>query len=287
MRKRPKDFYQKKINNPYFPKKPSKSGSLKRLFFFILFFAAIGFVCYMLFSPKFQIGSISIEGNSFAKTEELNSRVQNFIKQRIFFIIPQSNILLISKKKLEKELYNNYHFENITIFKNLPSTLEIKVKEKEAVLVWIDDNGQYYIDKKGFAFQQVPIAATVQNISEKTSLIRSDATLANIPKVSSGGYGVAELGKDILSENEVGFIIDIDNKLSQETSFEILQYEVLNPTMVDIAAITQYGWQIRFKTDGDINEQIAALNLVLSDKIDSLQNLNYIDLRFGSRVFYK
>jgi hypothetical protein len=51
------------------------------------------------------------------------------------------------------------------------------------------------------------------------------------------------------------------------------------------------GWQIYFSLDpdSDINTQLVKLNLLLSGEIplENRKNLEYIDLRFKDRAFYK
>lgn len=55
----------------------------------------------------------------------------------------------------------------------------------------------------------------------------------------------------------------------------------------EINITTKQGYEIYFDNNIDLDGQLNNLNMVLNQKIDNPENLQYIDLRFSDRVYYK
>ena len=74
-------------------------------------------------------------------------------------------------------------------------------------------------------------------------------------------------------------------------NFQINLTEALITSPIRLNVTTGEGWQIYFNLQGnpDINSQITKLNLLLNGDITPTirKTLQYIDLRFQDRAFYK
>ncbi len=57
--------------------------------------------------------------------------------------------------------------------------------------------------------------------------------------------------------------------------------------VLKIDARTNEGWQAIFMPSQNFSQQLDNLKIVLREKLKNRENLEYIDLRFGNRVFYK
>lgn len=66
---------------------------------------------------------------------------------------------------------------------------------------------------------------------------------------------------------------------------DVVSLAVNDPTLI---VATDEGWDIRFDTSGDLNQQLTKLATTLTELGPSKRpSLTYIDVRFGDRVFYQ
>jgi hypothetical protein len=59
------------------------------------------------------------------------------------------------------------------------------------------------------------------------------------------------------------------------------------PLLPEVTMVTTQGWKVYFKIDTDPEYQAKLLETILGQKITNRSKLEYIDLRFGERVFYR
>ena len=92
------------------------------------------------------------------------------------------------------------------------------------------------------------------------------------------------LRKEYLKQNNVS---DQDLvKIAYEEIFEDFPCDYIK-TIKDIEVKTTEGWKIYLSTYLDFTTQVDNLNLVLKEKLTNRENLEYIDVRFIDRVYYK
>ena len=84
-------------------------------------------------------------------------------------------------------------------------------------------------------------------------------------------------------------IYEIEKNLKDNFQINLSDALISTPIRLDIK--TGEGWQIYFNTDtdSDITSQLTKLDLLLQKEIsaESRQSLQYIDLRFKDRAYYK
>lgn len=77
-----------------------------------------------------------------------------------------------------------------------------------------------------------------------------------------------------------------DFKIEYEEIFEDFPCDYIK-TVKDIEVTTNEGWKIYLTLYLDFDQQINNLNLVLKEKLTQRENLEYIDVRFTDRVYFK
>ncbi|MCX6764952.1 MAG: hypothetical protein NT148_00195, partial [Candidatus Nealsonbacteria bacterium] len=153
--------------------------------------------------------------------------------------------------------------EKISIKINLPDTVSAEIIEKTPAGCWCKDSDCYYFDKYGIVYQK-------NSKCDSLLIIVSDKD----PEVS----------KQIISEDNLKDILKIFNE-------SIGQAEIEDIKISDDKVIleSKQGWIAYFKPYDDTSGQIVNLKAILEQKVgpSKLSQLNYIDLRFGNKVFYK
>jgi hypothetical protein len=97
-----------------------------------------------------------------------------------------------------------------------------------------------------------------------------------------------DIGKQEISKELAEGILKIDRILKDNFSVEPREI-TLSFSRETLEIGTSEGWKIYFEPKGDIESQIMNLDLLLKEKISSKdrKNLDYIDLRYGNKIFYK
>lgn len=251
--------------------KKRKSIFKRKIFWFFLFFLIIfgAGIYYGFYYKIFEIKEILISGNKKVKTEEAKLLIEEKITHKIFFI-ETKNIFLANIKEIQQALLLKFpRIQTIDISKDWLGILSVKITEREPVGNLCNLNSCYLFDKEGVIFEA---ASQDSEILMKIEPQEQQLTL----------------GKQEISREIVRAILEIDKLLKE--NFLVKPEEItlsLNRATLEIK--TSEGWKIYFEIQGDIEAQILNLNLFLKEKIKSQErkNLDYIDLRYGNKIFYK
>jgi cell division septal protein FtsQ len=283
MRKR--DYSTKRYKNPFFARKDHSKR--KRVFYWLLFLVILGTIIYILFYSKFfTIKNIEVSGNTNINAAEVINIINKQLQKRRFLFFKQSNIFLVNKSKIEKRILENYVLDKIKIRRKFPDTIKIELFEKLSSIVWLTGEQAYYVDLQGIASSHVNNQQINQAQDGQVDVLRHKIIAQNLPLVYDlESRGVA-IGERVASQKVIDFIIKLVENLEKLINYEIAYYN-FNARSREVEAVTTEGWQIKFSIDADLNSQLDNLMLLLQEKIKNPRDLDYIDLRFGERVFYR
>lgn len=248
-----------------------KKSLLKNRFFwrFLFILGILGTIFYFLiFSSIFQIKEIKISGNQSIATNFLKETIEPTIEKKFLFFSSRS-IFLVNLKEINKVFSEKFpKLASVNLKRDFPDVLILEVKEREAVGVWCQKENCFLIDQEGVIFEK--------GLSETKLIIQSQEK-----------EGESSLGEMVMEKNHLQSILEIQRKLAENFQIKIGEFFILPKGK--LTARTTEGWQIYFDISGDIAKQILNLSLVLEKKIsaEKRKNLEYIDLRFDNRVYYK
>jgi len=229
-----------------------KSILRKRSFwFFILFLIMLGSLAHLFFfSSVFQIKQVRISGTDGISQEEI----------RAFF--PGGNIFLLNSAEIKKDVLTSFpEIAEVKIDRNFPSTLNVEIEERVALLLWCNEDEECFLtDKTGKCFEQVSFAET------------------ELSRV----FGE----KELLTEKTVSQTLEIEQKAKKDLALVIEKVILVSSQRLD--AKTTEGWEIYFNLEKDLTWQLTQLHLILERQIspEEREVLQYIDLRF-EKVYYK
>ena len=235
----------------------------------IFVFAGLARISY------FRIKNVAIEGNATLGSEELMSGVLGAMTGNYFLIFPKNNILLASSGEIETKILNDFpRVKSISISKNLPGSLSVKIEERKSTALLCRDAppaGEcYFLDENGFAFEKSPYFSG--NIFIKFTDER------NV------GNSVSDTGQLISEEQFKGLMALIDS--ASGNGVEITDVVLKKEGIYNLN--TQEGWKIILSERNDLKIAADNLRITLESKIkDKRPTLEYIDLRLANKVFYK
>ena len=290
MRRRLKDYNKKKYSNPFFKKKENASFGRGQAFYYgaknrkvigfwkkiILFFVFLIFIClifgavYFIFCyPYFSIKNTEISGLEKINKVEIEGALEKQISRKRFFIFNQENIFVFDVKKFEEEINSKYNLVSLNVNKELPDFLKIEVAEKRPALVWKTGEKFYEVDEAGIVIRE----------------ILADEANQGVPIVYDEKNIERAIKEVALSDMMAGFIVNFKKRIDDRSDIKITHFKASDDLL---KAQTSEGWEIYLSGQDSLDQQVEKLFLFLKNKKMTVgSNLNYIDLRFEDRVYYK
>lgn len=134
-------FSSKKRGFARFLKKPAIAG-----FVFLI-------VYFIFFSQFFVIKKIRIEGNKNIPSADMEKVINDKLSRPIIKFIPGNNFFLAKNEEIERALLSEfYEIKSVKADKKLPHSLNIKITEKDPLVIWCRLDSCYYTDGDGIAF---------------------------------------------------------------------------------------------------------------------------------------
>jgi len=269
-------------------KKTRRKKILNRIFLCVLILIVV-FIVSIFVSKinSINISEITVQNDdSITTADEIKEIVQKNIDGKYFWLYPKTNIFLYDKTGIEQDIRDKFkRIKNVNIENIGFNTLKIAIKERNAYALWcgteiIPEDKCYFLDDEGYIYSEAP--------------------------TFSGNVFFKNYGS-IKNENPLG-ISFLETKKFKEISFLIKSIKDMNLNPVSFLASENgdyeiylsdnsnsynfYGGKIIFNKDDDLGKIFDNLTTILSEnaltkEFNHAVQLDYIDLRFGKKVFYK
>lgn len=284
-----KDYWKTK-RVAYSPRR-QKSGALLNKRRLLIILAAIFIaLCYwglykILHLPYFQITNIEISGSNAFEQSSLREFLQNEITGDRWHLIPRSNILFFSTRGEEKRLEDFFpSLEAVSLHKIFPHGLKAVFSSRVLWAVYCKTDktpnsggspdvsqGQcFYIDRGGTVFREAPKIE------------------GNLILTFKSDYIDPVLGEKIFSQELLGKLETTIQIFKEKTGLVISNVELKENAPKDMWAKTNEGFVLILQRDDDPHRSAEIVKMVLDNEIkDKRTQLEYIDARFGNKVFYK
>ena len=239
--------------------------------------ALIYAVSYVSYLPRYTVNTIDVTGAITVPP----AMVQEYIQSQLFtgahpFLSP-ANIFLYHRVGLQNETVGYFpRIKSVTISRDslFSTTLHVAVVERDAYAQWCASvTDCYEMDPSGFVFAQAP---------EATSTVAYTTSY-----VFGGGMSTSTnpIGTSFVSAHVPG-IVALLKQLS-EAGFHPLGATVLSDQ--DFAVQLTEGFAVKASFGEDATSLVHNLQLVLSSTAlnGKADQIEYIDLRFGDRVYFK
>lgn len=239
----------KKLKKKHTTKK--KKSFFKKPYFWGFIFVILLFIggfYFFFLNSYFYIDDIKVDG--------FDIPTESYIEKKFLFFSSRS-IFFVSLNKMKEDLLNNFHeIEDVKMKRIFPNNVKVEIVRREAVASWCDEDYCIKVDNKGVMFEE-----------------GRDGEFFFYKETEK------KIGEEILSREEILAMRKINNALDNVTFFII--------TSSKLEAYTSTGYRLYFLVSGDIERQIDNLNFTIDEEIDNIDDLQYIDLRYGNNVYYK
>lgn len=226
---------------------------------------------------KITVRSISVAGNEITENERIKEIARLAMEGRYFYLFDKSNILIFPRAHIVENLAGVFpRLSNIEIERQSLAALAISVSEREpAYLICMPAQADetkgsqcFFADKDGFIFARAPHFS-----GDVYTRVTSEAatTSANI------------LGTHAAEEKKWSHITALE-ALLVERGKNVKQIRVRERDEYEL--ILENGVRLLFNTSESPERLADNFDSVLQE-VPLEQNIDYIDFRFGNKVFYR
>lgn len=230
---------------------------------------------YVVGLPALAINQIEVSGAT-GGAEEIRQAVEAMIAGKLWGLVPRNNFFAVSGGHMEQELRRRFpEFASVSVTKRFPQRMMVAVAGRELWGIYCErpsvtatPRGCGYLDVSGTAYEELGAFSGWL-----------------LPVIY--GPEPARLGEPAVVPGTLEFfdsakagLVTLDGRLIAMTRSTTTPYDV----RLDLAE----GWYLWVTPDRPIGEWIGVLETVLAKEIGERRSeLEYVDLRFGQKVFYK
>jgi len=268
-----KDYLRKNFKNPFFRSYQEVRGWR---FFRWIFLAGLALLIFLswffLMSPWWRLKNIEITGLTRRQNVDIEKVVWQQTAEKRGWFFHQSNILLFDVDQVNHSLIDQYSFSSLNIKKRFPKTLKIDISERPYAFIFQERERLAYADASGFLITE-------------TNVADEDKTKYFILENQSPNSLLNEKNMIVIKKAYLDFAFNLYQYLITFSDLPIEKFIIdqeLNTLKVKFIS----GPTAFFNISDEVNSQVDRLVLVKKDKIrDNFSRTNYIDLRYGSRVY--
>jgi hypothetical protein len=277
-----RDYSNKRWANPMFER---KSGLKRRLPWgrwlggLAVLALVGGGIWLLLFSDFLRVTDLEVSGNDHVQTWEIQDAVKGLMRERRWFVVPKSNILVLPESEFITRLTDQFVFASVEITKRPPHRLDIVVRERASTVTLKFPDGEQVV--LGLGGTVVPLYRPTDPEPDP-KLLEHEAFGDQQESFS--------LKQKVLDPTVVEAVINAPDAFktafTDGVGLKEIHFDSVNSSTMRL--VTTEGWMIYTDAQTPLAPQLQNAVTVLKEKVGADRpKLDYIDVRFGEKVFFK
>ena len=229
------------------------------------------FLFYLLIlHPFWAVKTIYVHGNYSVEQDELRTLISGYLNQPTLF--SRRHIFFFKNSELANLLQEKYSLDQINVKKKFkPRSIDVAIEGKSFIGYWVSRGVLFKLDKTG---RTIDTVSTDEADKSAVRIIDLDSQLAS-------------LNGQALPSEIVEFIGQFYKNFGIER-YAPKFWEVSQVTK-QLSLVTKDNYRVYFDSQQPLQGQLDILGRILDYAIPEADKtrVDYIDLRFGERVYYK
>lgn len=250
--------------------------------------------------PTLNLSRIEVEGNDQVRQSDVEAAVQSEADARLLGIFSRRNFFLLRTERVRDRLSANADVASVELIKTFPDRLHVTMHERASSYAVITDDARAFADASGVAFRIFPgegggraasgtpdMATSTHPLSFYISIIKERATTTYPTLYDTSEKGLVG-GEEVVSERIRSACSALSKALDDlGGGLRVLGAVYDRLRQNELIAVTSEGWLVRMDPGFDISAPLNALTGVLREKVKDRTKLEYVDIRYPDRVYYK
>ncbi len=257
----------------------------------------------------FQIQSVRIEGNSVTATNDIEAKIAELTVGNYLFVFPKTNVLLYPKGAILSAIKKQW-FRIETAEAGLDgqwrgeARLSVRVGERAPMYVWCGESAPavvqagsgseqcLYSDEYGYLYAEAASFSGTPYVKLYGGIASGAGNGTGSSTASGAVSGALPLGAHFLASSTpdafgsaLSFISAIGGVDFFGASFKPMALIAKDNNEFEV--VTAGGARIFFTLDQDIQRSIEAFRRVVDSENLTSVPVEYLDLRYGNKVYYK
>ena len=245
----------------------------------VLVAMAVYGVHWASYLPRYTISNVAVEGTHTIDPSIIKNHADAHVRLHMQGFISHANILLYDTNALARDIVTSFHgIKSATVSRVSPLATDIvvRVEERQPYALWCADSSHtvcYLLDESGFIFATSPMGYTASSTPSGYVFVGGIATSSD------------PIGQIGMREHLPGII----TLLKALTAKGFTPQGATTDVGEDFSVPFTQGFFIKASFGEDADPLAKNLQLIISS--DALKNkqsqIEYVDLRFGDRVYFK
>jgi len=267
------DYQRKNLKNPFFKqKKQGRADSFWRWLALFILVLVIGTIWFFFASSVWVINKVSIQGLTRIDENEIKQVITDRFNNKSFLFFSKNNIFLFPKDEVLEEINERYNFSQVEIKKSLPRSLQLIISERPYAFIFKEGSDFYYASKDAFIIKE---EAVKEEDLEKYFILENKSQAVFINSINQ-----INIKNDYLE-----FAFSLNEALKNYPDLKAERF-IIDQELNSLTVKFLEGPMVYFNIKNNPAEQLVDLDLVKKQKIgDNFNSINYIDLRYGSRIY--
>jgi len=250
----------------YTDKKNNQHKSVVRIIWVIFIILVLQSIFHIKY---FRVDKINLSGNQDVTLEDIQASLQEELTATRYLLFKNDNYWLLKTEPMEEILLASYNLDEVNVTKKFPDILNVSIKEKISHFIWQRDDTLYLLDAKGALNRQI------RALDEKYLIIQ------DFREERPSGEVVFDSDEmNIINKLYLAWQDTIDGKAK-------LVKIRLDDNWSLVELHTDIGFYVKLDATEDLKEQINNLDQVLTAGNITGVDVDYIDIRFGDKVYFK
>ncbi len=258
--------------------------------------------------PGLAIGQISVTGHGRVGREEIDAAIREEYDVRFLGIFPRRNYFLFRAAALRGRLEAHPSIAAADVSKAFPDRLSVRVVEREAEFQVLTTDARALVDDEGIAFEvflgegggrpptvtpplgstSTPLFATsTWKLPDLVRIVQQRAT-TTYPTLYDTSETAFLRGEAIVPPAIVDTVRRVSGLLNEtDSSLNAVGAIYDRDRRHEMNVVTSEGWRVLLDPGLGLEAPLEALRAVLQEQITDRGTLEYVDVRYQDRVYYK
>jgi len=244
----------------------------------IAFISIVIGLIFLLRMESIQIRENNIIGTNIIDKNEILEEVQDSLSGNYLWVIPKSNTFLYSVRKLNDILIEKFPgIFSLDVSRDGLKKISIKIEERKPEALWCKDSQEseipecYFVDVTGRVFAKAPFFS------------------GNVYFVYKGVLNNENpLGAQIFNSQDFSIFQSFIKQIESKLNLSVIGVEIKDKEDFDLQLSS--GSRVLLNRGTSYEDMYNNIySVVKSERFStsSLDNLEYIDMRFGNKIYFK